>query len=62
MGRYRRNPLTCDLDHFQAVETLSIRLHKALGHWAKNDAFNGDPLAILRGAFRCRLGLRSRTS
>jgi hypothetical protein len=56
MGRYRRDPLTGDLDHFHAVDALATRLRKALGDWAKNDAFNGDPLRVLRDALVLTLG------
>jgi len=56
MGQYRRDPLTGDLHHVYAVEALARRLRKALGDWAKNDAFNGDPLRVLRDALVLTLG------
>jgi hypothetical protein len=56
VGRYRRDPLTGDLHHGHAVEVLATRLRKALGDWAKNEAFNGDPLRVLRYELVLTLG------
>lgn len=56
MGRYRLDPVTGELDHAHAVEALASRLRKALGDWTKNEAFGGDPLAILRDALIVTLG------
>jgi hypothetical protein len=59
MGRYRLDPQTGELDHDAAVEALARRLRKAIGDWTKNDAFNGNPLAILHDALVLTLGART---
>lgn len=56
MGRYKIDPTSGVLDHAYAVEALSRRLRAALGDWVKYQAFDGDPMRVLKDALTVTLG------